>query len=72
MTSFLGIALVIIVLAIYFLPTIVAGRRYHNNMMAIFVVNLFLGWTFLGWVGALVWSCTNDVSYPAEHIQIEG
>jgi hypothetical protein len=24
--------------------------------MAIFVLNLFLGWTFVGWVVALVWA----------------
>jgi hypothetical protein len=26
--------------------------------MAIFVLNLLLGWTLLGWIGSLVWSCT--------------
>jgi len=26
--------------------------------MAILVLNLLLGWTFLGWVGALIWSLT--------------
>jgi hypothetical protein len=44
--------------AIYFLPAIVAHRRSHPNAMAITVLNIFLGWTFLGWVVALVWSFT--------------
>lgn len=48
----------LIVLGIYFFPTIVAGLRDHQNAGAIFVMNLFLGWTFLGWVGSLIWSCT--------------
>jgi RsiW-degrading membrane proteinase PrsW (M82 family) len=43
---------------LYFLPTIIAAKRHHPNDAAIFVVNLFLGWTFLGWVVALAWSCT--------------
>ncbi len=43
---------------LYFLPAIVAHRRDHHNKAAIFILNLFLGWTFLGWVGALVWSLT--------------
>jgi hypothetical protein len=45
-------------LVIYFIPTIVAWNRGHRNTMAIGVANLFLGWTFLGWVVCLVWACT--------------
>jgi Superinfection immunity protein len=44
----------------YFLPAIIAGGRKHNNAGAIFVLNLFLGWTFVGWVIALVWAFTNS------------
>ena len=44
----------------YFVPTIVAFSRGHLNTTAIFVMNIFLGWTFLGWVGALVWSFTSN------------
>jgi hypothetical protein len=46
----------LLILGVYFLPTIVAGR--HPNSSAIFVLNLLLGWTFVGWVIALVWACT--------------
>ena len=45
---------------IYFLPAIVAASRGHHNSNAIFLLNLFLGWTFLGWVLALVWSATSS------------
>jgi Superinfection immunity protein len=45
-------------LALLFLPTLVAKSRNHPNTLAIFLVNLFLGWTFVGWVVALVWACT--------------
>lgn len=48
-------------LAIYFLPTIVASNRSHASTGAIFVLNLLLGWTLLGWVAALVWSFANPV-----------
>ena len=45
-------------IAVYFLPSFCAiGKR---NAGAIFLLNLFLGWTFLGWVVALVWSATGD------------
>ncbi len=43
-------------LGAYFLPTIVAGMRDHSSTGAIGALNLLLGWTFLGWVVALVWS----------------
>ncbi len=42
-----------IILGIYFLPTIVAGFRKHHNMGPLVVVNVFLGWTLVGWVVAL-------------------
>lgn len=41
---------------IYFLPALIAARRDHKNMVPIFLLNLFTGWTFLGWVGSLVWA----------------
>ena len=45
-------------LALLFLPTLVAKSRNHPSTLAIFLVNLFFGWTFVGWVIALVWACT--------------
>lgn len=40
----------------YFLPTIVAWMRQQPNATAIFFLNLFLGWSLVGWVIALVWA----------------
>lgn len=60
--------------AVYFIPTI-AGW-YKRNVTAIFVLNLLLGWTLIGWVVALAWACTEDsetqvvikqVSQPKDH-----
>jgi hypothetical protein len=56
--------LILILFPIYFLPCIVASFRKHRQQLAIFMVNLLLGWTFLGWVVALVWACTADVQIP--------
>ena len=42
--------------AIYFLPTIVASERKIVGVGGVFVLNLFLGWTLLGWVIALAWA----------------
>jgi hypothetical protein len=41
---------------LYFLPTIVALNRHLPWTTAIIILNVLLGWTVLGWVGALVWS----------------
>jgi hypothetical protein len=43
-------------LALYFLPTIIALVRHVRNALAIVLINIFAGWTFIGWVIALVWS----------------
>ncbi len=37
---------------LYLFPTWVGYRRSHHHLGPIFIVNLFLGWTFLGWVAA--------------------
>lgn len=52
---------VLFVIAIlYFLPSVIASRRKNKSANSIFVVNLFLGWTLLGWVIALAWSVSNQ------------
>ena len=48
----------IVLIGIYFVPTIIAAIRQHHNGIPIFLVNILLGWTFIGWVVALIWSCT--------------
>jgi len=52
---------VLLCLTIYFLPTGIAIIRNRSNTGAIFVLDLFLGWTGIGWVVALVWSVATDV-----------
>jgi hypothetical protein len=43
-------------LAIHFLPTIIAAVRRVKNFGWILCVNLFLGWTLVGWIVALIWA----------------
>jgi hypothetical protein len=45
----------------YFLPSIIALVRSKRDITAILLLNLFLGWTFIGWVVALVWAVKTDV-----------
>ena len=48
------------VTGIYLVPAAVADERKHRDKLAIVVFNLLLGWTFVGWVAALVWALTNQ------------
>ena len=57
----------LILLIAYFAPAIVASYRRHRNRMAITVLNIFLGWTLLGWIAALVWASTADIEQPGSN-----
>lgn len=50
----------IIVPIIYFAPTLVARSRKHKSLSAIVFVNVFLGWTLVGWLWAAVWAHTGN------------
>ena len=56
------IALAVVALALYFVPSFIAVNKNKRNKNAIFALNLLLGWTFVGWVVALVWSLMQDES----------
>lgn len=51
--------LLIVAALAYFVPYIIAVFRKHPNRQAILILNLLLGWTVLGWIGALVWAAIN-------------
>lgn len=52
----LELGLIIAVFCFYFLPSLIAFSRRHKNRLAIFLLNLLLGLSGLGWAVALVWS----------------
>lgn len=51
-----AIAMGIFGILLYFLPSIVAFVRGHPQRWGIFALNFFLGWTFVGWIGSLIWA----------------
>jgi hypothetical protein len=51
-----GMIAIVAVIGLYLGPALIALIRFHQNSASIFVVNFVLGWTFLGWVAALVWA----------------
>ena len=48
------IALVLIVLAMYWLPSIIGYYRRTPDIFSVVVTNALLGWTVIGWLVALV------------------
>lgn len=67
----MGFAIIAVIAAVYLLPTVISAIREKKNTGAIFVLNLLLGWTLLGWIGALVWSLTvESVNHPSSSSSI--
>jgi hypothetical protein len=54
----------IFVVALYFLPAIIAAARHTHNATGILLLNLFLGWTMIGWFVALVMAFSSLPAYP--------
>ncbi|WP_251373165.1 superinfection immunity protein [Polynucleobacter ibericus] len=44
----------------YLLPFAIAFNKKRANSGAIFALNLFLGWSLIGWVVALVWAIKDE------------
>lgn len=52
--------LMVLLWAIYFIPSVVAFLRTHRSKVAILTLNILLGWSGVGWIVALVWA----MAYP--------
>lgn len=48
------IVLVLFGSVLYVLPSLLA--KHKRNAVAIVILNLLLGWTVIGWIGALLWA----------------
>lgn len=55
-----AIGFLVFLVFIYFLPSIIGRDAKYRS--GIIILNVFLGWTILGWIGALIWA----VSSPKE------
>jgi hypothetical protein len=45
-----------ILIFLYLLPAWIAWSRKHQNKGPIILIDVFLGWTVIGWIVALIWS----------------
>ena len=53
-------ALLTLLSLFYFLPFAIAINKKRANSGSIFALNLFLGWSLIGWVVALVWAMKEE------------
>jgi hypothetical protein len=47
---------------VYFLPTLIAAHRGHH-ITGILLLNLFFGWTGIGWFVLLLWALLSAPRY---------
>ena len=62
-TGMAGTLVIMILLVcgmLYFVPTAVAQYRKASNKTTVLLVNLFFGWTFIGWIVALILAFAGD------------
>ena len=60
LTIIVAIILAAIFILLYLLPSFVAIVRKHSHKAAIILINIFLGWSFVGWLVSLIWAFVND------------
>jgi hypothetical protein len=51
--EFVALLLVVVVLPVYLIPTVIAVARRCKADGLVFLINVLLGWTVIGWVVAL-------------------
>lgn len=60
-----------VTIIVYFIPWFIASYNNHPRKHAIAALNLLLGWTFIGWAGALWWSCQSEKRRPTDSQSLE-
>jgi hypothetical protein len=58
----LTIAGLVVGILSYFAPLIYAASVKHRHTLQIGLLNVFVGWTILGWIVALIWASMHDKS----------
>ncbi|MEU9622092.1 MULTISPECIES: superinfection immunity protein [unclassified Streptomyces] len=61
----IAIVVALLLVVAYFVPAVVAFSRGMSNRGTVLVINLFLGWTVIGWIVALAMAAGSN--RPAAH-----
>lgn len=68
-SSVVLVVFVIILFAAYFIPGIVASVRHVPNQASVWIINVFLGWTLVGWVVALAMAARSQL--PSHQVIVQ-
>ncbi|MGB6456514.1 MAG: superinfection immunity protein [Streptosporangiaceae bacterium] len=66
MSALTMLGLILLVLGVYWLPSILARSWRHPDLVSIVIVNALLGWTVVGWV----WAIGRLVGGRADRLQL--
>jgi hypothetical protein len=67
-----AVAIPLILIGLYWLPSIVGGTRHVRNLGSVAVINAFLGWTVVGWVVALAMAVRSQEPRPQGYMPPSG
>jgi hypothetical protein len=56
---------IILLVAAYFLPALIALMRKVPNAGSVVVINLLLGWTLVGWAVSLAMAARSQATIPS-------
>jgi len=59
------VVLMILIVAIYMLPTLLAYGRDHPRRSTITLVNILFGWTLVGWLVVFIWALMGESEVEA-------
>ncbi|WP_157790543.1 superinfection immunity protein [Bradyrhizobium japonicum] len=62
----------ILLFHLYFIPSVVARWTKHPMKSLIFAFNIFLGWTIIGWILAMIWALNGPSQEPQLYVMQDG
>lgn len=62
------LVVLLLLLVAYFLPSVIAVARKKTQVTPILLIDLLLGWTVIGWIGALIWALLPERVDPANRM----
>ena len=66
-----AVAFVPLTISIYMLPTYEAWKQKNTNLMSDALLNIFLGWSIIGWVVALSWAFKKADAIPQTSHEVD-
>ena len=64
--NYLASFIAMVLALFYFLPAIIADVQKTAYRITILRINVFFGWTILGWLAAFLWACTEEIERRTE------